>query len=179
MASDVPGKDLRPLADWRAELGLVRLKADLINRDLDAWYYDPLTGQWHQIPRRHWQGKVAGRDALEHALGWGWPIGGGLSAPDIHIRSCAIHAARPGPSVTPTATEASQPPLPEQRRTAPGWAQKVVIRKLREKYHPDGIPPKGTSISEACREIGEDPERRWQTVDRAIKRLKEANRLRG
>jgi hypothetical protein len=67
----------------------------------------------------------------------------------------------------------------KQRHTAPGWAQKPVVGKLREKYPPDGIPPKGTFISEACREIGEDPVRRWHTVDRTVKRLKEAKRLRG
>jgi hypothetical protein len=93
MASDVPVKDLRdlrPLANWRDELGLDRLRADLINGDLDAWWQHYTTGDYRRIPRAHWQQKRA----VEHALGWGWSIGGGLFSPDVPFRSCAIHAAR-------------------------------------------------------------------------------------
>ena len=175
MTSDVPVKELRPLADWRDELGLDRLRADLIDGDLDAWWQHYATGEWHQIPRAHWQREKT----VEDAIGWGWPVGGGLFSRDHHW--CAIHAARPRPSATPTVTDshpgaALQPPPPGQRRTPPGWAQKPVIRKLREKYHPDGIPPEGTTISEACREIGLDSQRMWHTVNRAVKYL---SRLRG
>ena len=86
MTRDVPIKDLRPLAAWRDELGLDRLKADLINGDLDAWWYDHDTGEYHQIPRAHWQREKV----VERAIGWGWVIGG-LFSPG---RRCAIHAAR-------------------------------------------------------------------------------------
>ena|SRR5262249_60648940 len=176
MASDVPVKELRPLADWRDQLGLDRLRADLINGDLDAWYYDPLTGQWHQIPRAHWQGKVAGKDALEHALGWGWGIGGSIFSPGVPFRACPLRAARPVLSATPTATDshpgaAAQPPPPEQRRTPPGWAQKQVIPKLHEKFPPAGIPPGDMCIREVCSQIGVDPESKWKTVKRALLRL--------
>jgi hypothetical protein len=93
MGSDVPVKELRPLAEWRDELGLDRLRDDLINGDLDAWYFDPLNGQWHGIPRAHWRRE----EAAETALGWGWTIGEGpIFTPDPHIfRRCKIHAARP------------------------------------------------------------------------------------
>jgi hypothetical protein len=88
MAS-VPVKDLRPLADWRDELGLDRLRADLIDGDLDACWYDHATGEFHQIPRAHWQREKA----VEHAIGWGWRIGGDLFSSGGRL--CAIHAARP------------------------------------------------------------------------------------
>jgi hypothetical protein len=83
MASDVPVKYLRPLVDWRDELGLHRLRADLIGGDLDAWWYDHYTGEYHQIPRAHWQQERA----VERAIESGWPIGMG--------RLCEIHAVRP------------------------------------------------------------------------------------
>jgi hypothetical protein len=171
MASGVPVKDLRPLADWRNELGLDRLTTDLTDGDLDTWWYDHATGKWHRIPREHWRQE----NAVEHAIGWGWRIGGGLFSSDV-VRLCAIYAARPGPSATPTATDshpgaAAQPPS-KQRRTPPGWAQKEVIPKLREEYRPDGIPPEGTPVRKTCEAIGVDPERKWKTVDRAVKYLR-------
>jgi hypothetical protein len=90
MAS-VPVKDLRPLADWRDELGLDRLRADLIDGDLDACWYDHATGEFHQIPRAYWRRNKA----VEHAIGWGWLIGGGLFSFSSSVRSCEIYAARP------------------------------------------------------------------------------------
>jgi hypothetical protein len=176
MASDIPVKDLRRIRDWHADLGLVRVTAELRDGTLVAWWQHPTTGEYHEIPRAYWEQEGTVKSAV---AGCGWPLGGSWRFFSEPFLNAAIYAARRGPSVTPTATEASQPPLPEQRRTAPGWAQKSVIGKLREKYPPDGIPPEGTSLSEACREIGEDPERRWHTVDRTVKRLKEAKRLRG
>jgi hypothetical protein len=93
MTSDVPVKDLRPLEDWRDELGLDRLRADLINGELDAWWHDHTTGEWHQIERAHWQKKIGGRCAVKHASGWGWLLGGGPFSSGVRL--CAIHAARP------------------------------------------------------------------------------------
>jgi hypothetical protein len=87
LASDVPVKDLRPLAEWRDELGLDRLRANLIDGDLDAWWYDHATGEFHQIPRTHWQ-----KENVQLAIAWGWFIGGGLFSRDN--RWCVIHAAR-------------------------------------------------------------------------------------
>jgi len=122
MASDVPVRDLRPLADWRDESGLDRLTAELIGGDLDAWWYDDATGEYHQIPRAHWRQQKA----VVHAIAWGWPIGGlfSLSAP---VRLCAIYAARCGPSKQPT-----------QSRRGNKRAQDEVLRRVREAY-PDGV----------------------------------------
>jgi hypothetical protein len=151
----VPVKDLRPLADWRDELGLDRLTADLINGDLDAYHDDPLTGEYHPIPRAHWEGEKA----VVHAIAHGWPIGGGLFFPDIPFRVCAIHAARPG---------SSKRPKQHRKRTQEG-----IIRRVREAY-PNGVGD--TSTAEICRTISEkgyNPS--WDSVHRALGRKKSAN----
>jgi hypothetical protein len=165
MASTAPVKELRSLADWRDELGLDRLRADLINGDLDAWWQRYETGEWHQIPRAHWRQERAVEVAVEE-----WGMGSGWAFGPFSSDLVRLWAARPLPSRV--AEPASEPSSSEQRRTPPGWAQKPVIEKLRDKYPPDGMPPEGTTISDACRAIGEDPARKWKTVDRAVKRLK-------
>jgi len=140
----VPVKELRLLADWRDELGLDRLRADLIDGTLVAWWQHWETGEWHQIPRAHWQGKVAGRDALEHALGWGWGIGGGFPFSSQEFHPCALRAARPGPSKRP---QLKQPRHGNKR------VQKAVIRRVHEKY-PGGVPD-GTSVSKVQRKVSD------------------------
>jgi hypothetical protein len=151
MASDVPVKELRPLNDWLGELGLDRLRADLINGDLDAWWQDGLTGEWRQIPRASWRQKGAVEE--EHPSGPYPPFFGRVWAS--------------------WSSSSKQEPTPSKSRlAAPGWAQKPVISKLREAYPPDGIAPDGTTVSDMCRAIGLDPESKWKTVDRAAKRLR-------
>src|SRR5262245_4986559 len=101
MASDVPVKDLRPLAEWRDELGLDRLVANLIDGDLDAWWYDHATAEFHQIPQVHgqreiqwWegylspQGQIRGR--VEVASERGWSVKREGESLDL----CTIYAAR-------------------------------------------------------------------------------------
>jgi hypothetical protein len=82
----------RSLADWRDELGLDRLIADLVDGDLDACWYDHGTGEFHEIPRLHWQPEHA-LNQVKRAIGWGWRIkrdDGGLFQWD----HCKIYAAR-------------------------------------------------------------------------------------
>jgi hypothetical protein len=64
---------------------------------------------------------------------------------------------------------------------APGYEQRKIIPKLRDKYPPDGIPPEGTYICKVCEAIGEDPVSKNKTVGRTIKYLKAhaAKRLKG
>jgi hypothetical protein len=168
MASDIPVRDLRPLADWRDELGLDRLRADLIDGGLDACWYDHATGDYHPIPRVHWREKKA----VEHALGWGWPLGDMFSS---DTRLCTIYAWRPVPPATP-AVDINTPPDHDhdQRRTPLGWAQRDAAERLRAKWAPDGVPPEEMSIGKICEAIGLDPESKRKTVSRAVRRLKEA-----
>jgi hypothetical protein len=173
--ADIP-VTARALKDWRDELGLDRLRANLISGDLEAGWYDHTTGEYHLILHAHWAGKVAGKDALEHALKWGWPIGGMFSP---NVRVCAIYAWQPVHANDQRVAETVQEKggdngtSPERRFTPPGPAQKKVIEKLRKNYPPDGIAPEGTSVSDMCRETGLDPARDWHTVDRAVRYLME------
>jgi len=131
--------ELRPVVEWHDELGLPRLRTDLINGNLVARGYDPLGGEWLQIPQAHWQQERA----VERAVGGcGWPIGGGLFSPDVPFRLCAIYAARPGPSKEP-----------KEPRQGNKRVQKEVIRRIHEKY-PSGVPG-GTSVAAVRRKISD------------------------
>jgi hypothetical protein len=126
MASAVPVKDLRRLAAWADELGFDRLKADLIDGDLVAWWQHPTTGEWHEIPRAYWEEEGAVKRA---AGGWGWPLGGLFSS---DFRSAAIYAAR-GPS-----KGAKQPKQSRQSKQRNKPAQEEVLRRVHDAY-PDGV----------------------------------------
>jgi hypothetical protein len=98
MASDVPDRDLRFLADWHDELGLDRLRAGLIDGTLVAWWRHYSTGKYHEIPRADWQKERA----VELAVGWGWQLGPPISFSSSEpVLWCTIYAARRGPSKRP------------------------------------------------------------------------------
>jgi hypothetical protein len=89
VAIEVPVKELRPIEDWCAELGLDRLHADLFSGDLDAYWQHYATGEWHLIPRAHWQQKSAVESAVD---GFEWRLRGRWPGDLDHV--CPIHAAR-------------------------------------------------------------------------------------
>ena len=65
----VPVNDLKSLAEWLANLGLEKLTSDLMTGGLETRWYDHETGEFHSIPRLHWQNAEQVRDAA----GRGWP----------------------------------------------------------------------------------------------------------
>jgi hypothetical protein len=124
VADKVPLWELRPLADWCAELGFDRLRADLISGAMGAWFQPPLTSEWHPIPRAHWEHE----SAVERAVnGRGWLLGVSqfsvrLSFKTVSVPECIIRAARPlSPEVSePTQVKVVNWPTKLRRRLLAG-----------------------------------------------------------
>jgi hypothetical protein len=112
MTTGVPVKELRPLADWLAELGLDGLHAGLLSGDLDAYWQHYATGEWHLVPRADWQQKSRVESAV---MGFEWRLGGRWPSDLDHV--CPIYAARPG-----------APAVPVRKLFAKAWIAEVLKR---------------------------------------------------
>jgi hypothetical protein len=122
---------------------------------LVAWWQHYATGDWHQIPRAHWQPD----GALEFATySVSWADMAGSSEP---LYLCAIYAARQRPS--------EQPEQPEQHRRK---QREEVIRRVRIAYPPVGDVGNAGVATVRQRISDKMFNPSWDTVNRALRDLR-------
>jgi hypothetical protein len=115
-AGSVPVDHLKPLAEWIDELGLDRVTTDLIAGRLNACWYDHETGEFHSIPRVHWQNAKQ----IKHAVGWGW-LGkrdDGRFFPHDGCKIFAAEAQAPVPASQPIKRAGGRPKKYDWERAA-------------------------------------------------------------
>lgn len=159
-AGSVPVR--RPLVEWGKELGWDRLTGVLKSGHLKAEWYNHETGEFHPLPREHWQNA----EQVRVAAGWGLQVGFGpmpMFAPSTgRQRSYQIFATE-APTASQPEQSAEQEQLEQPRRSSKR-KQEEVLRRVRMAY-PDGV--EGVPTAEVFKQIRYSS---WRTVNRALER---------
>ena len=151
----VPVNDRKRLAEWIDQLGLDRVTTDLIAGRLNAWWYDHETGEFHPLPREHWENA----EQVRHAANWGHGVGYRFLQDSPDGRSYQIFAAE--------AHVASRPikrAQPSKRRRRPALDEYEPAAKAL--FPPRGRPPKRMSNGGALKQLNEELDRRYGKAER-------------
>ena len=163
----VPVNDRKRLAEWIDQLGLDRVTTDLIAGRLNAWWYDHETGEFHPLPREHWENA----EQVRHAANWGHGVGYRFLQDSPDGRSYQIFAAEAQASQPIKRAQSRKQSRKPKKKDRYKPKQADVQLDLLRCFSPDGKVPDRMSPEAVRQAIHKRTGRlhSWDTVNRVLR----------